>query len=311
MPRPLATLCLIAAMAMTGANVPLAKLLLAAMPPEVLLAMRFALASAVLALLVRAEPGPRLSSLTPRHWGTVAVLGLAGSVLFTWAVLEGVSRTSGASAGIILAALPAVVAAVGFALGERLRRGDLAMIVLAVAGVALIQGQSTAIGAEPATPAKGAGDQLLGNLFIGIAVLCEAAFVVAARGISRSLGPLRLSFAVALVSLAACLPFGLAGLARFDPASVGPWQWLLFVWYALTASIACTALWYRGVAHVERWMAGLATAAVPVSAVTVSALVLGERIEPAQLAGAALVIAAIAVGTLSQRSSRVTADPAP
>lgn len=296
MPRALAMLCLIAAMSITGANVPLAKLLIAAMPADVLLLLRFVLSSAVLALIVRGEPGPTLISLDARQWASIAVLGLIGSVLFTWAVLEGVRRTSGASAGIILAALPAVIAVAGLLLGERLRRGEIAMIALAVAGVAMIQGQAVAE-SESGAPLE----QLAGNVLIGLAVLCEAAFVIVARGISAHMKPLRLSLGVALVSLLACLPVGASGLARFDAATVEPRMWALFVWYALTASIVCTALWYRGVAHVETWAAGLATAAVPVSALGVSALVLGEAIAPVQMAGAALVIGAIAIGTLSQR----------
>lgn len=290
-------LSLIAAMAMTGANVPLAKLLVAAMPPEVLLVLRFALASAVLALIVRAEPGPRLASLNAHQWGAVVVLGIVGSVLFTWAVLEGVKRTSGATSGIILAALPAVVAGIGLLLGDRLKRGEVAMIALAVAGVALIQGQAT--GGGPA--AAQLGETLIGNLLIGCAVLCEAAFVIVARGISGKLAPLRLSLGVALVSLAVCVPTGVPAMSRFDWSAIEPLTWALFIWYAATASILCTALWYRGVAHVERWAAGLATAAVPVAALAVSVLVLGERIGAIQLAGAALVIAAIAVGTLARR----------
>lgn len=297
MPRPLAMLCLIAAMSMTGANVPLVKLLLAVLPAEVLLLLRFALASAVLAVLARFEQGPGLMTLDRRQWGAVAVLGIAGSVLFTWFVLEGVRRTSGASAGIILAALPAVVAVVGLALGERLRQGERWMIVLAVAGIAVIQSQ----GGAAAGRSEAATAPLVGNLLIGCAVVCEAAFVIVARGISARVRPLRLSLGVALVSLAVCLPFGIVGLARFDLAAVAWQTWLLLAWYTATASILCTALWYLGVAHVERWAAGLATAAVPVSALVVSALVLGEPIGPAQIAGAALVIGAIVLGTVARR----------
>ena len=169
MPRTIAMLCLIAAMTMTGANVPLAKVLVAAFPPETLLLLRFAFASVLLALLAPAEAGPPLASLDARQWGAIVVLGIVGSVLFTWAVLEGVSRTSGASAGIIMAALPAVVAASGVAFGERLRRSDVAMIALAVCGVAMIQGQAAG-GADEHK------DQFTGNLLIGAAVLCEATF---------------------------------------------------------------------------------------------------------------------------------------
>lgn len=294
MPRPLAMLYLIAAMALTGANVPLAKVLASAMPAEILLALRFAIASLLLVVVARGEAGLRLASLEWRQWGAVTVLALVGSVLFTFFLLEGVKRTSGISAGIILASLPAVVALIGLASGDRLRRGDVAMILLAVAGLALIQGR------EP-DDARIAPAPLLGNLLIGVAVFCEAAFVVVARGISRSIAPLRLSLAVALVSLLACLPSGLVAAPAFDAAAVSAGTWVLLVWYALTASVLCTVLWYRGAAHVETWMAGLATAAVPVAAMIVSAVVLHEPVAPAQLGGAVLVVAAIVAGTLPRR----------
>jgi drug/metabolite transporter (DMT)-like permease len=294
MPRSLAMLCLISAMALTGANVPLAKILAQSLPTEVLLVLRFALASLVLALLAPVEPGQRLRTLPARDWAIIAVLALLGSVGFTWALVEGVQRTSAASAGIILAGLPAVVALVGLAMGERLGRGELLMVALAVAGVALVQGQVS-------SPAGTMGSDVVGNLLIGLAVACEAAFVIAARGISRRLAPLRLSLGVALVSLGASLPLGLIGIAHADLSAVEPRIWALLGWYTLTASVVCTALWYAGAGHVEAWAAGLATAAVPVAALVVAVAVLGERLTPLQVLGAMLVIVSIAVGTLSKR----------
>jgi drug/metabolite transporter (DMT)-like permease len=77
--------------------------------------------------------------------------------------------------------------------------------------------------------------------------------------------------------------------------------WLLGLWYALASSVVCLWLWYRGLPHVETWLAGLATAAVPVAALAVSALYLDEAIGLSRLAGAALVIAAIALGALAPR----------
>lgn len=286
-------LSLVAAMSMTGANVPLVKLLLASMPPGVLMTGRFLLAATVLAVLARHERGPSLGLLRAPQWAAVAVLGVVGSVLFTWFVLEGVRRTSGASAGIILSALPAVVACAGFARGERLSRGEVAMIGLAVAGVALIQGQTaTADGRTETT--------WLGNLLIACAVLCEAAFVVAARRISTEIGPVRLSLAVALVSLIVCAPFGVTALSGYDWRILDVGTILLFIWYAITASVVCTVLWYRGVAHVETWTAGLATTAVPVTALAVSVFGLGEPLSTMQIAGAGLVIAAIFAGSLAR-----------
>lgn len=290
-----AMLMLVTSMALTGANVPLAKMLSASFSPDVLLVLRFAISSSVLAVLATRKTGPRLSVLAAADWGRIAILALMGSVLFTWAVLEGVQRTSGVTAGIILSALPAVVALIGVVLGARLQRGELAMVGLAVAGLVLVQAHGTAAGAA------GVADTLAGNLLIGAAVVCEAAFVIVARSISRTMRPLRLALAVSLVSFSACLPFGAAGLAGLEIGAIPLHVWGMLAWYALTASVLCTVLWYRGAAYVEPWAAGLATAALPVAAMAVAVLVLGEVITPAQLAGAALVVGAIAAGTLAQR----------
>jgi len=73
---------------------------------------------------------------------------------------------------------------------------------------------------------------------------------------------------------------------------------LLTVWYALSASVICPIFWYLGAPHVQHWIAGLATAALPVAALVISALVLGENVSSKQWMGAACVIAAIALGAL-------------
>jgi drug/metabolite transporter (DMT)-like permease len=277
-------------MTFTGANVPFGKAIMTAMPVEVFLVFRFAVASLALALLVRWEPGRPLRSMTARQTASLVLLGLVGSVLFTVFLLEGVKRTSGADAGIIAATLPAVVALLGlFVLGQRLGIDRMAMIGLAVAGIAVM---------HQASAAGGAGT-LFGNLLVGLAVLCEATFVLLSQAISAVFKPVRLSLGVSLVSLVVSLPFALSALSGFDWSAITPGLWALATWYALSASAFCTILWYRGAPHVETWLAGLATAALPVAALAVSATFLGEEIGIVRLAGAALVIAAIGLGALS------------
>ena len=290
MPHFAAVLSLVAAMTLTGANVPFGKAVMAEMPVEVFLAFRFAVASLALALLVRREPGPPLRTMTRSQTVSLVMLGIVGSVLFTFFVLEGVKRTSGADAGIITATLPAVVALLGLVvLGQRLGRSQIAMVAVAVAGIIVMQ-QASAAGGTGA---------LIGNLLVGIAVLCEATFVLLSQGMSAVFRPIRLSLGVSLVSLAVSLPLAAPQLASFAWSSVAPGTWVLATWYALSASAICTVLWYRGAPHVETWMAGLATAALPVAALVVSAAFLGEEIGIVRLAGAALVIAAIGLGALS------------
>jgi drug/metabolite transporter (DMT)-like permease len=79
----------------------------------------------------------------------------------------------------------------------------------------------------------------------------------------------------------------------------------LGTWYALAASVICLWLWYRGLPYVETWLAGLATAAIPIAALALSALYLGETIGSLRLAGAGMVIAAIVLGATAPDRRRV------
>jgi drug/metabolite transporter (DMT)-like permease len=205
-------------------------------------------------------------------------------------MFEGLKRTGAADAGIITATLPAVVAVLGVALaGDRLSRPQGLAVGLAVAGLLLVQASGAASGPS----------SLVGNLLVGGAVLCEASFVVLGKRLAPPYRPLRLALGANLVGLVLSIPLALAELPGFDPGSVAPGMWLLGIWYALAASVICLWLWYRGLPYVETWLAGLATAAIPLAALAMSALYLGEAIGGWKLAGAALVIAGIALGALS------------
>ena len=291
--RSSALISLIAAMSFTGANVPFGKAIVLEIPVLLFLAFRFAVASLTLVFVVRDEPGPRLISLDARRWGEIAVLALVGSLLFTLFMLEGTRRTAAVDAGIITATIPAMVALIGIAVTRRLPTpGQGLLIGLAVAGLAAIQSGGSGGGSS--------ASNLAGNALVGLAVACEAIFVVVSQRTSALVRPIRLSLAVSLASLALALPLAAWGWGSFDPSTVGWPTWLLAIWYALSSSVFCTILWYRGAAHVPTWLAGLATAALPVTAIIVSALFLGEPVSGAQFAGAALVIVAIAAGAFSE-----------
>jgi len=290
LPNPrLAALSLVAAMALTGSNVAFGKAIAAAVPVYLFVLFRFLVASAALAPMARAEPGPRLSAMRPAQWRDLALMALLGLVGFTVLMLEGLKRTAAADAGIITATLPAVVAAFSVVLmGERLSRTQAVAVALGVAGLALVEATGAARGAST----------LVGNLLVLAAVLCEASFVILGKRLAPPYRPLRLALGANLAGLVLSVPLALTAAGGFDVRSVTPEMWLLGTWYALSASVLCLWLWYAGLPHVETWLAGLATAAMPVAALATSALYLGETIGWVQLAGAGLVIGAIALGAL-------------
>jgi drug/metabolite transporter (DMT)-like permease len=297
--RLAAVLLLVAAMTLTGANVALGKAIAAEIPVYAFVLFRFAVASAALAVMVRGEPGPRLKDMRPSQWRDLTLMALLGMIGFTVLMLEGLKRTAAADAGIITATLPAVVAALGVALsGDRLSRVQVLAVALAVAGLVLVQTTGAARGTS----------SLIGNLLVGGAVLCEASFVLLGKRLAPPYRPLRLAFGGNLVGLGLAIPLVLIDAPALDLLAIRPAMWLLGTWYALAASVFCLWLWYRGLPHVETWLAGLATAAIPVAALATSALYLDETIDPAKLAGAGLVIAAIVLGALS---SRPVASPPP
>src|SRR6202008_4029217 len=106
----------------------------------------------------------------------------------------------------------------------------------AVAGLVLVQATSMRAGAS----------NLLGNLLVGGAVLCEASFVLLGKRLGPPYRPIRLSLGGHLVGLILSLPLAVMELRSFDPASVRPEMWALGIWYSLAASVICLWLWYRG-----------------------------------------------------------------
>lgn len=288
--RPAAAASLLAAMTLTGANVAFGKAVVAEFPIYVFVLFRFAVSCLALLPLASAEEGPRLRDMSHRELRDLVLMSLLGMVGFTVLMFEGLRRTAAADAGIITATLPAVVALLGVALiGDRLSRAQMMAVALAVAGLALVQATGAAAGAST----------LIGNLLIGGAVLCEASFVLLGKRLAPPYRPLRLALGANVVGLLLSIPLALPELSSFDPAAIRPGMWVLAVWYSLAASVICLWLWYRGLPHVETWLAGLATAAIPLAALATSALFLGEAIGGWRLAGAALVIAGIVLGALS------------
>ena len=172
---------------------------------------------------------------------------------------------------------------------DRLTMPQAGAVALAVAGLVLVQ--TTGALRDTATP--------FGNLLILGAVSCEASFVLLGKRLAPPYQPLRLALGANLVGLGFAAPLALLEMP-FDVAAVSRSIWLLGIWYALSASVFCLWLWYRGLPDVETWLAGLTTAAIPVTALAASALFLAETIDAWKLLGGALVLGAIVLGAVAQ-----------
>jgi drug/metabolite transporter (DMT)-like permease len=282
-------LALAAAMAVVGAYVGFSKALVIVFPIFLLAWMRFGIAAVAMAPWLRrpADEAP----LDGRTHRLLFLESFFGNFLFSICMLAGVARSSALAAGVIMAAIPAAVAVLSFALlGERIGGRVAAGIACAIAGIALVALARDAEG-EPAS------GSFVGILLLLGAVTCEALYVVIGKKLSASLGPKRISALINLWGLALVTPFALWQLPRFSPGMIPESSWLLLVVYSIAASVLTVWLWMTGMRHVPASSAGVFTVFLPLSAALVGISFFGEAFTAAQAGAFALALVGVVLAT--------------
>ena len=291
--KPVAYACLALSMSLVGSYVALSKPLVAAIPVFLLAWLRFGIGGLAMVHWLRrplSEP-----PLAPRTKKLLFLESFLGNFLFSICMLFGVSLTSAVSAGVIMAAIPAAVALLSWALlRERIAPRVWGAIACAAAGIGLL-----AL-AKPHAPAgSGAADAWLGNLLVFGAVLCEASYAVIGKKLTGALGPKRITSLINLWGFALVTPLGLWQASRFDFGTVPAGAWLLLVFYSLAASVWTVWLWMTGLKAVPASQGGVFTVMLPVSAALVGVAVLGESLTAVQLLAFALALAGVLLATIS------------
>lgn len=289
----LAYLCLGSSMALVGSYVGLSKWLVAVFPVMLLAGLRFAIAAVAMAGWVR-RPAAE-APLSPRDRRLLFVESFLGNFLFSVCMLYGVQLSTALAAGVVMAALPGVVALLSRVfLKERLTHRVLAGIACAVLGIVLVAFN------KPVTPeAQAAAPDLawLGHLLLVGAVFCEASYVVIGKSLSGRIGAKRISALVNLWGLALVTPFALWQARGFDFGSVTAPIWTLLVFYALAASMITVWLWMTGLRQVPASQAGVFTVLLPLAAAAVGVGLLGEVVTGLQTAAFGLALLGVVLAT--------------
>ncbi len=291
----LAYASLMASMALVGCYVGLSKLLVAAFPVFLLAWLRFGIAAVAMLHWVRRTPGEQPLSKHDRRllfWES-----FLGNFLFSICMLFGVQATSALAAGVVMAAIPAVVAILArLFLGERIVPRVQGAIACAAAGIALL----ALVKAPPDSTAAAA--PLWGYALLLAAVGCEASYVVIGKRLTGNVSPRRISALINLWGLALVTPFGAWQAWRFDFGSVAAPTWGLLLFYALTAGVVTVWLWMHGLRHVPAPQAGVFSVMLPVSAALVGVFFLGEAFGGGHVAAFALALAGLLLATWPARA---------
>lgn len=298
----LAYLQLAAAMALVGANIPVAKAAAPFIPIFIFSLIRYAVSIVALAPFIAREAGPRFRDLDGTERTYLFLQALCGGLLYMVLMLYGLRYTSAMNAGIITSTVPVCVAVLAaILLGERFGLRTMAALALAVLGIAAV---NTASPGPEIAPAP-----LIGNALMGAAVLAESFFVIFAKRTATTLPPCRMAFVINLIGLILVAPFAAIEIAAFAPAPM-PWTiWLLPIVYALTSSVMALLLWYRGLAVVPASQAAIFTSTFPISALAVSIAFLGEQPQLAHAFGLICVLAAIFLGARHGRNRIPSSAP--
>ena len=292
-----AYLCLALSMSLVGSYVALSKPLVAALPVFLLAWLRFGIGA--LAMPHWLKKPANEAPMTRQTRQLLFLESFLGNFLFTICMLFGVSLTSAVSAGVIMAAIPAVVALLSWLLlREHINTRVWGGVACAALGIALLALSKTGSSSEPQ-----ANHALWGNLLVFAAVLCEAAYAVIGKKLTGALAPRRITALINLWGLALMTPMGLYYALRIDFGAVSLGLWALLLFYALAASVWTVWLWMTGLKTVPAALGGVFTVMLPISAALVGVLVLGEQVSALQMLAFAIALLGVVLATLPSKSA--------
>ena len=235
--------------------------------------------------------------VTPREWLALAALGLVGHSLYQYFFIGGLARTSVANSSLVLAASPVVIALLSAAVGhERVNATHWAGAVVSAFGIYLVVGQGFVLERSGLT----------GDLMMFAAVCCWAVYTIGARPLMARHSPVGITGLSMALGTAIYLPVSWSSIRAVDWSTVSAWTIGLLVYSALFALCVAYTIWYIGVRQIGSSRTAAYSNFIPIVAMISAVVFLGEPISARKIAGAAAVLAGVALTrmTLSQETRR-------
>jgi drug/metabolite transporter (DMT)-like permease len=226
----------------------------------------------------------------------VVVLGLVGTFAFTAFMLVGMREAPGAVGAVVMATTPAVTATASVLfLGDRLDRWTAAAIVLAVAGVVVVN-------VFGGTGSSGGDLVIVGSVLVFAAVCCEATYTLVGMELSADLDAMSLTLVAALVAIVGFAPLAVWDLVGFEWSAPSSSEWMGALWWGAGTMALGSVLWFMGNRSVSGTTASVFMGVMPVSALVLSYVLLDESFEWVHVVGMATVLAGLALTTWSGES---------
>jgi drug/metabolite transporter (DMT)-like permease len=284
-----------------GTTYVVAKVALETVPPALLAALRFTLATSLLwAILLwqarsrRHEPSPFVAVQGNDRWRLVG-LGLCGVGLGYLLAYWGVSLTTATDAALMIigeviftTVLAALIA------GEQVGRWRGLGIALGVVGVlVLVLGSAV----------EGSGGpqgmwRAIGNLLVLSGIFFEALYTVLGAGMARRIPPLTMIAYAYAGSMLVWLPIILGHLFTGQMPAFNPAAGLSVLYLAIFPSVVCVITWFTVIRATGASLGALSLFVQPVVGTMLGTWLLGDPITVSLVAGALLIFVALYLTTL-------------
>ena len=259
--------------------------------------LRFSIASLIFAayLALRPEPRPRLSRA---QWLQLVILGITGVVTYNLDFFRGLQTITASRAAMLIATSPlAVSLASAYFFRERLTPLKLLAVALALLGAltVLSYGDFSSLWRE------GIG---VGELWMLGCVTSWVVYTLVGKMVMTDLSPMLASAIAVWIGTAGLLPLALGeGLLSQWPALTAA-HWFHLAFLGMFGTVLGFIWYYTGVRALGAPLSALFMNFVPVCAVALATVFLHERVSPSFVLGAGLVVAGVALSSLSNLKLR-------
>jgi drug/metabolite transporter (DMT)-like permease len=229
-----------------------------------------------------------------RDWLAILGLGFIGYYLASLLDFMGLRYITASLERLILYLYPTMVVLLSAAfLHKPVTRRAIAALVLSYAGIALVFRHDAALSGD-------ASATLIGGALVFGSALCYAVYLVAAGGVIGRIGSMRfIAVAMLVSSMFVLMHFALA--RPIEALDVPPSIHLLSLAMAVFSTVLPTWLVAEAIRRIGANRTSLVGSLGPVFTIALGAMLLGEPMHAIQLAGAALVLAGVALVTVKPR----------
>jgi drug/metabolite transporter (DMT)-like permease len=254
-------------------------------PPVAFALLRFACAATLLLVLLRWREG----SVRMHRHDVVPIIGLGAIGFGLYQILWATALQSipAGDSAFLIATTPVLTALIaGWAGSDTLTRRKLGGALISFVGVGIVVAGG---------PGLGLAASLAGDALTLMAALCWAVYTSFAAPILASHSPLRTTAWAMVGGVLVLAPLGLIQAAATDWAAVGTDAWAGLAYSAFVAAGISNVVVFHGVRLLGPTRITAFQFLVPFIAVLMGWAFLAEVIQPAQLAGGAVILAGVAI----------------